>query len=189
MSGVAFPLNFQANWFPCSWHDAHHALGHNSLSVRGEGWDGPMLETQILKIQGLDDGQPERGFWRYVDTYVKDVPSRGLSNLRNSVISIFSLMHTTLLRLPSKTSIIQVWCLIMIYLNVNSELAILGISHHMKKDSGLMPDWKITFQSPKHETRCLCLQSRERPSISPLKKDIQIGKFTTPCFWIFRSTT
>ena len=68
---------------------------------------GPMWEALTLTNQRLNDGQPELVYWRYVDTYIKDVPSYGWYNIRNSIISIFSLMATNILRLPSKTSIIQ----------------------------------------------------------------------------------
>lgn len=43
---------------------------------------GPMWEALTLTTRGLDDGQPELVFWRYVDTYIKDVTSDGWYNWR-----------------------------------------------------------------------------------------------------------
>ena len=63
---------------------------------------GLMWEALTLTPQGLNNGKPELLFWSYVDTDVKDDPSEGWYNLTNSIISIFSLMTTTLIRLLSK---------------------------------------------------------------------------------------
>ena len=61
---------------------------------------GPMWEALNLTAQGLDNGNTELQFWKYVDTDIKDDPSDGLYNFMNCVISIFSLMATTLISLP-----------------------------------------------------------------------------------------
>jgi len=115
-------------------------------------------------------------FLKYVDSDIKDFPSDEWYNLMNSIISIFSLMATSLIRLPRKTLIIQACILIMTHLNVKNDLTPLGISLHMKKDSSLMPIWNTSFQSPQHETKTLCHQSMVRYSISPLKKTFIKGK-------------
>ena len=60
---------------------------------------GPMWEALSLTHGGLDDGHPELLFWRCVDTEEKNDPSDGWYNLMISIISIFSLMATTLIRL------------------------------------------------------------------------------------------
>ena len=62
---------------------------------------GTMCEFLKLTPQELDNGHPEMLFWRYVDTDVKDDPSDGWYNLMNTLVSNFSLIHTTLIRLPS----------------------------------------------------------------------------------------
>ena len=60
---------------------------------------GPMGEDFTITPQGVNDGQPDFLFCRYVDTDVKDDPLDGWYNLTNSIISIFSLMTNTLIRL------------------------------------------------------------------------------------------
>ena len=62
---------------------------------------GPMWEALNLTHQELDDGHPDQFFWMYVDTEVMDDPLDWWYNLTNSIISIFSLMATTLIRLPT----------------------------------------------------------------------------------------
>ena len=47
-----------------------------------------MWEAPQLTLRGMDDGQFELLFCRYVDTDVKDDPSNGWYNLMNSIISI-----------------------------------------------------------------------------------------------------
>ena len=39
---------------------------------------GNMWEALTLTPQGLDDGHPEKLFWRYVDAHLNAVPSDGL---------------------------------------------------------------------------------------------------------------
>lgn len=60
-----------------------------------------MWEDLTLTSQGFVIGHPVLLFWRYVDTDVKDDPSDGWYNLMNTLVSNFSLIHTTLIRLPS----------------------------------------------------------------------------------------
>ena len=62
---------------------------------------GPMWDVLTLIHRGLDHGQPDVFFCRYVDTDVKDDPSDVWYNLMNSIISIFILMATSFIRLPS----------------------------------------------------------------------------------------
>ena len=56
---------------------------------------------------------------------------------------------------------------------------------HVKKDSRLMPLWNTSFQSPKHETRHLCLQPSGKTMI--WVEDIPKGEMTPPLFWIHMS--
>ena len=63
---------------------------------------GLMWEVPTLTTRGLNNGKPGLLFWMYVDTDIKDDPSKEWYNLMNHIISIFSLMTTTLIRLPRK---------------------------------------------------------------------------------------
>lgn len=96
---------------------------------------GPMWEALTLIPRGLDDGQSELLFCRYVDTYVNYDPSHWWYNLSNTIISNFSLMASTLIRLLSYTSIIQACCLINVYLKGNCETTTSSVSYMRKKTS------------------------------------------------------
>lgn len=96
---------------------------------------GPMWEALTLTPRGLDDGQSELLFCRYVDTYVNYDPSHWWYNLSNTIISNFSLMASTLIRLLSYTSIIQACCLINVYLKGNCETTTSSVSYMRKKTS------------------------------------------------------
>ena len=61
----------------------------------------PMWDALYLTHQGLDHGHPELWLWSYVNTDLKVDHSYGWYNLSKRIISIFSLMATTLIRLPS----------------------------------------------------------------------------------------
>ena len=65
----------------------------------------PIWEALTLIPQGLDDGHPDLLFRRHVDTDEKDDPSDRRYNLTNSITSIFSLMATTHISLPSQHQI------------------------------------------------------------------------------------
>lgn len=163
----------QANWFARSWRDAHQAMGHNRLSVRGEGWDGPHVGSSNPHNSRVGRWAAWAGVLEICWYLYKRCYIRWVVQLEENIISIFSRMATTLLRLPRKILIIQPCCLIMIHLNVNSEPATLSILLHMKKDFLLEPKtWSQapSFQSPKHETRWLCLQPRDTPLTSHWKR-------------------
>ena len=109
------------------------------------GLTGPLWQALTLTPRGLDDVQSVRLFLRYVDTEVNYEPSDGWYNLTNSIISIFSLMATTLIRLLRKTLIIQACCLIMLYLKGTSEPTTSSLFLHVKKDSCLLPIWNTSL--------------------------------------------
>ena len=62
---------------------------------------GPRWEALTLTYQGFDIGHPLVLFYIYVGHDVKDDPSGGWYNLKNSINSIISLMATTLIRFLS----------------------------------------------------------------------------------------
>lgn len=80
------------SWLPSKWSRPTGLHGHGVMPIKpwdttGSLWEergemGPMWEALTLTTRGLDDGQPELVFWRYVDTYIKDVTSDGWYNWR-----------------------------------------------------------------------------------------------------------
>ena len=62
---------------------------------------GQQVESLGFTPQVLDAGQAEVWFWKYVDTDVTDDPLDRWCILINNIISIFILMVTTVISLPS----------------------------------------------------------------------------------------
>jgi len=72
-----------------------------------------MWDILTLKPREVNDGHHELLLWRYVKVDGKEDPSDLWSSWMNSIISIFRLIATTVIRLQSYMWILEAWCLNM----------------------------------------------------------------------------
>ena len=89
----------QVNWLPQQWHYDHQALWHNSLSVRGEGRDGPHVGCSLPHTSRHERSAPWAVVLEVCWYWCKAWSIRWVVQFDRRYYLHFNLIATTLIRL------------------------------------------------------------------------------------------